>query len=226
MMGLVATKEELRAVRREGPLSDLLDARTYRVALYLLLALPVGLAVAALLTGGVVLGLLSLPVLVGAAFLLGALWLVGGLADVQRLLARLLGVRFARPALTPAYTGLLPWLRATLADPDTYRALLFHVIQLPLALLCWVVLALLLGLAGLGLSAPLWAARPEWSPVVAWGNLSAQPTPLAVAGLVLLGLGATLVLAGVLNLMGRVWVRLTGGPPPVFRMCDDGEGAL
>ncbi|KQR04457.1 sensor histidine kinase [Deinococcus sp. Leaf326] len=212
MMGWMAEREDLRAARREGPLSDLWDPQTYRVALYVLLALPVGGAAAALLTGGVVVGLLTLPVLVGAALLLGSLWLVGGLADVQRTLAGLLGVGFVRPALAPAYTGVLPWLRATLGDPDTYRALLFHVVQLPLALLCWLVLALLLAVAAVGLSAPLWASAPERvTPVfLTWGNLSAQPTPLAAAGLVLLGLGAVIVSAGVLNLMGRMWGRLAG----------------
>ncbi|WP_394649738.1 sensor histidine kinase [uncultured Deinococcus sp.] len=212
MMGWMEERDELRAMRREGPLSDLGDPHTYRVALYVLLALPVGGAAAALLTGGVVAGLLSLPVLVGAALLLGALWLVGGLADVQRVLAGLLGVGFVRPALAPAYTGVLPWLRATLSDPDTYRALLFHVVQLPLALLCWLVLGLLLAVAAVGLSAPLWASAPERvSPaLLTWGNLSAQPTPLAVAGLVLLGLGAVVVGTGVLNLMGRMWGRLAG----------------
>ncbi|MFC5848644.1 sensor histidine kinase [Deinococcus petrolearius] len=210
MVGMA--REELRAMRREGPLSDLLDPHTYRVALYVLLALPLGGAAAALLTGGVVAGLLSLPVLVGTALLLGALWLVGGLADVQRVLAGLLGVGFVRPALAPAYTGVLPWLRATLSDPDTYRALLFHVVQLPLALLCWLVLGLLLAVAAVGLSAPLWASAPGLvtPALLTWGNLSAQPTPLAAAGLVLLGLGAVVVGAGVLNLMGRMWGRLAG----------------
>ncbi|MFC4637311.1 sensor histidine kinase [Deinococcus hohokamensis] len=193
-----------------GLLADLLDARTYSVALYVLLSLPAGGLVAGLLTGGVVGGVLTLPLLVGAPLLLGALWLVGALADVQRVLSGLLGVTSRRRALPRAYPGVLPWLRATLADPGTYRALLFHVVQLPLAAVCWAVLALLLALVAGGLSAPLWVLSPEAPPVV-WREWTLVPDEMAVAGLMLMGLGGALVLGGVLNLMGRLWTRLVLG---------------
>ncbi|MFD2609917.1 sensor histidine kinase [Deinococcus taklimakanensis] len=191
-----------------GLLADLRDAMTYRAALYLLLALPLGGVVAALLTAGVVGGLLTLPLLFGAGLLLGTLWLVGGLADVQRVLAGLLGASFPRPALPRAYAGLLPWLGATLADPATYRALLFHVVQLPLALVCWVVVGVLLAAALLGLGAPLWARGPGAFPLVV-GDANLVPGPWAVAGLMLLGAGALIVSGGVLNVLGRMWTRLT-----------------
>lgn len=187
-----------------------LRLRTVRVALYIFLAMPLGLLVFSLLLGGVLGGIMSLPVLVGAAMLLGTLWLVGGLADVQRWLARLLGVRFSRPAWPPTYAGVTPWLRATLSDPVTYRALLFHTIQFPLALICWVVLVALLGLAVTGLAAPLWFWYPELY-AIPWGDSTLQLTPLAVLGLFLVGAGSTLITAGVLNLMGRMWVRLVAG---------------
>ncbi len=193
--------------RREGPLSDLLDPHTYRAALYILLALPMGVFTAGLITGGVVGGLLTLALLIGAAFLLGSLWLVGGLGDVQRALAGVLGVTFAPPPLRPAPRGTLAWLRGTLADPLTYRTLLFHAVQLPLALVCWLVLAALLTITLLGLLAPLWTLYPTLFPVV-WGELTLLPGPLATAGLVTLGLGGLLISAGVLNLMGRMWTRL------------------
>ncbi|GGM04394.1 sensor histidine kinase [Deinococcus aerophilus] len=193
--------------RRGGVLADLLDARTYRAALYILLALPVGGFVAALLTGGVVGGLLTLALLVGAALLVGSLWLVGALGDMQRALASVLGVSFAQPALPPSYRGVLDWLRTTLADPTTYRTLLFHVVQFPLALVCWVVMTGLLGGTLLGLSAPLWSLYPQDFPVV-FGDWTLVPGTLSVFGLVLLGLGGLLVSAGVLNLMGRMWTRL------------------
>ncbi|MFC4425924.1 sensor histidine kinase [Deinococcus navajonensis] len=195
---------------RGGLLADLLDARTYRTGLYVLLSLPAGGLVAGLLTGGVVGGVLTLPLLVGAPLLLGALWLVGALADVQRVLSGLLDVSFGRRPLPRAYQGVLPWLRATLADPGTYRALLFHVVQLPLAAVCWLVLALLLTLVVGGLSAPLWVLNPEAPPVV-WREWTLVPDEMAVAGLMLMGLGGTLILGGVLNLMGRLWTRLVLG---------------
>lgn len=199
--------ERIQGGQREGVLADLLDPHTYRAALYILLALPMGVFTAGLITGGVVGGLLTLALLIGAAFLLGALWLVGGLGDVQRALAGVLGVSFAPPPLRPAPRGTLAWLRGTLADPLTYRTLLFHVVQLPLAVVCWVVLGGLLAATLLGLLSPLWALDPAQFPVV-WGELTLLPGPLATAGLVTVGLGGLLVLAGVLNLMGRMWTRL------------------
>lgn len=198
---------EISERRREGVLSDLLDPHTYRAALYIFLALPMGAFTAGLIAGGVVGGLLTLAFLVGAAFLLGALWLVGGLSDVQRTLAGVLGVTFAPVLMPPVYRGTLAWLRGTLSDPMTYRTLLFHVVQLPLALVCWVVLAALLGSTLVGLLSPVWALYPGTFPVV-WGEQTLLPGPLAVAGLMALGLGGLLISAGVLNLMGRMWTRL------------------
>ncbi|MBZ9714732.1 sensor histidine kinase [Deinococcus multiflagellatus] len=215
VMGTGTLRE--RAPTRGGPLGDLLDPATYRAALYVLLALPLGGTVAGLLTAAVVGGLLTLPILVGAAFLLLALWLVVALGEVQRLLLGLLGVQVARPAAAPP-AGLLAWLGRTLADPVTYRTLLFHVVQLPLSLLCWVVLGTLLALEVLGLGAPLWAMNSA-VPVV-WGEWTLRPGPLSVAGLMLAGAGALLVSAGVLSVMGRVWTRLG-----IALLAPDGDGA-
>lgn len=205
VMGAVRERGGSRGVRG-GPLRDLTDPATYRAAAYVLLTLPVGLVVAALLTVVIAGGLLTLPLLIGAPALLGALWLVGALGDVQRALAGVLGVRFTRPP-PPAYPGVLAWLGAQLSSPVTYRTLLFHVVQLPLGLLCWLVLAALLGLALLGLAAPGWALGSA-VPVM-WNEWTVQPGPVAVAGLMLVGLGLLIVAGGVLNLMGRLWTRLT-----------------
>lgn len=205
MEGMKGSVQEVR--QSGGLLADLRDARTYLVLAYVLLALPVGLVVLTLLFTGVVGGVLTLPVLVGAGLLLGSLWLVGGLGDVQRVMAGLLGVRFARPPLPPAYPGVLAWLGATLADPVTYRTLLFHIVQFPLALLCWVVLVGLLSAALTGLLSPLWLIYPSALPVV-WGEWTLAPSPLAVVGLMLLGAGGLLISGGVLNVMGRMWTRL------------------
>jgi|UPI00037953C4 signal transduction histidine kinase len=188
--------------------ADVIDPYAFRVALYVLLALPAGGLVVGLLTVGVVGGVLTLALVVGAALLLGALWLVGGLADVQRVLAGLLGVSFVRAGPLPAYTGVWPWVRATLSDPATYRALLFHVVQFPLAALCWLVLGTLLALTLGALASPLWWLHPPLFPLV-WRDSTVMPGLPVVAGLLLLGCGSLLVLGGVLNLMGRMWTRLT-----------------
>lgn len=193
--------------RREGWLADLRDARTYRLALYIFLSVPAGLVVLTLLALAVTVGVLTLPILIGAALLLSALWLVAGLGEVQRVMAGLLGVSFARPPLPPSYPHVMAWLRATLADPVTYRTLLFHVVQLPLGLVCWVVLSVLLSLSVAGLASPLWLLDPSLVSVV-WGEWTVTPSVLAVVGLELLGVGGVLLSAGVLNLLGRMWTRL------------------
>lgn len=202
--------------RREGLLADLLSARTYRTALYVGLALPLGGLVFGLLAVGALAGVVTLPLLVGAAFLLGTLWLVPGLADVQRWLAGLLGVRFSRRAPPPAYAGLLPWLRATLADGATYRALMFHLVQLPLAAVCWLVLGVLLAMSLGALASSWWASHPGAFPIT-WNGGEVNLTGAGVAGLTLAGVGGLLITAGVLNLLGRVWAwlayaLLAGGP--------------
>ncbi|GAA0498178.1 sensor histidine kinase [Deinococcus depolymerans] len=202
-MGRAHTGTPRRA--RGGPLRDLFDPTTYRAAAYVLLTLPVGALVAALLTVVVTGGLLTLPLLIGAPALVGAVWLVGALGDLQRAAAGVLGVTFRRP-VPASYAGVLAWLGAQLSSPVTYRTLLFHVVQLPLGAVCWVVLVALLGAALLGLSAPGWALGSV-VPVV-WNEWTVQPGPLAVAGLMLSGLGLLVVTAGVLNLMGRLWTRL------------------
>ncbi|WP_189064972.1 sensor histidine kinase [Deinococcus seoulensis] len=204
VMGAVREPGGSRGVRG-GPLRDLTDPGTYRAAAYVLLTLPAGALVAALLTVVVAGGLLTLPVLIGAPALVGAVWLVGALGDVQRRLAGVLGVSFTRPA-PGSYAGVLAWLGAQLASPVTYRTLLFHAVQLPLGALCWLVLAALLVVALMGLSAPAWALGSV-VPIV-WNEWTVQPGPVAVAGLTLAGLGVLIVTAGVLNLMGRMWTRL------------------
>ncbi|GGR78867.1 sensor histidine kinase [Deinococcus sedimenti] len=204
---------------RPPVLGELLDPATYRAAGYVLLSVPVGGLIAALLTASVLGGLLTLPVLIGALFLVVALWLVGALGDLQRILAGLLGVRFVRPAPPLSTGGLLGWLGVTLADPATYRTLLFHVIQLPLGLVCWVVLATLLAVVVLGLGAPLWLMNSA-TPLV-WNEWTLRPGPVAVAGLVVIGAGALQVTAGVLNLMGRMWTRLSAA----LLALDAGEAA-
>ncbi|WP_135229720.1 sensor histidine kinase [Deinococcus fonticola] len=210
MMVSVTPWEQQEVTPREGTFSEVLHLRTVRVALYIVLALPLSGVIYGVMFAGVLAGVTTLPVLVGAGLLLGCLWLVGGFAEVQRWLARLLGLRFARPAWPPVYQGVMPWLRATLSEGATYRALLFHAIQFPLVVLCWAVLVVLLEVMVVGLGSPLWFWYPEWFRL-SWGDRTWHLSAISIAGLFVMGVGATLVTAGVLNLMGRMWVRLAAG---------------
>lgn len=190
--------------RREGPLADLLDPRTYRTALYVGLSLPVGGLVFALLTSGLLTGVVTLFLLIGVPLLLATLWLVPALADVQRWLAGLLGVRFSRRTPPAVFAGVLPWLRATLADGMTYRALMFHLLQFPLAVLSWLVLGTLLAASLAALTVPWWNVTVP----VTWNGGRVVFAGTALLGVMLAGAGGLLVTAGVLNLLGRVWAWL------------------
>lgn len=192
----------LPTLPREDWLGDL-SRRNYRTALYVLLALPLGGLIVSMIVGGTLLGILSLPLLVGLGLLLGVLWLIHGLAGVQRYFAQLLDIRFMEVVPQPAYNGVLPWLRATLANPMTYRLLMFHVVQLPLAALSWVVLGSLLGLGLLGVTAPGWATDANVLPILVGSRISFSP--LGAWGLVVVGLGALYLAHSVLNVLGRVW---------------------
>lgn len=190
-----------------GILTDLLDPMTYRVALYLLLALPLGFIVLCLLLSGAIMGVLLLPFLIGAPLLIVTLWLVGSLAELQRWCARLLSLRFAALPLTPAYSSILPWLRATLTDSDTYKTLLFHAIQFPLALLCWIVLGFTLGSTALS----IWTiVSPDSLNTIniQLSDYTFTPTPDINIWIALLGIGGLLLSGGVLHLIGRVWSNL------------------
>lgn len=190
-----------------GILTDLLSPMTYRVALYLLLAFPMGMIVLGLLLAGAVMGVLLLPFLIGAPLLIVTLWLVGSLAEIQRVFARLLGLSFAPPQLTRAYSSILPWLRATLMDSDTYKALLFHIAQFPLALLCWLALLFTLGLSLISIVIITAQDLSEFVDIQFF-SYTFVPSPYTTFCMFLMCFGGLLLSGGVLNLVGRVWTNL------------------
>lgn len=160
------------APRRGSLLAVAADGRTYRNLGYLLLALPLGLAYFLFLATGFALGtglaltLVGPPVLVAVA---AGSWRLA--AFERRLAAVLLGEAVASGEASPA-PGLLVALAATwrdraalvalwrgvgarLADPTTFRGLIFLVAKLPLGIVSFAIVAAAYGAAAAMLLAPV-----------------------------------------------------------------------
>src|SRR5690606_25465117 len=123
---------------RRSPAAALLRApvagETWRSYVYLLASAPlslaafVSLALAAWFAGLLSLGLVGIPLL--AAIVLAARE-YGALP--RALVRRLLGVHVQPPRRRrPRRPGFLPWLRASLADLDGWRAIAYVVVSFPL----------------------------------------------------------------------------------------------
>ena len=181
-----------------------LDARTYGRILYLLLALPLGVAEFTFLVTAISFGFGTAITLIGIPVLIGTIWAWRRLAELERgLFARLVGVEIPSP-YRPDPVAARWWSRvgARLADPATWKDLAFLLLQLPLGIVSFTVTTVVLGV-GLGaLFAPAYSwALPDDSwifdiPLDAlWGALAVAP------------LGALLLLVGIpgLSALGRLY---------------------
>ena len=144
-------------------IQNILDARTYRRILYLLLALPLGVAEFAFLVTAISFGFGTAVTLIGIPVLIGTVFAWRWLAELERrLIGRLVGIEIPSP-YRPDPPGRRWWRRFTarLADPATWKDLAFLLLQLPLGILAFTVTVTVLGV-GLGSVAPavlLGAAR-------------------------------------------------------------------
>ena len=176
--------------------------QTWRNALYLTLALPLGLAYTTLLLGALTFGgallMLLLGVPVSLAFLEGSL----RVANLERRLASgLLTVRCepARPA--PALAGSAEQrFAARIAQPANWRALGFLALKAPLGMLTTGTVAAMLATAGGLLCAPALAA---WAPLTLLGAWRVD-TLLDATLSALLGVLALLLALHALNLLATL----------------------
>ena len=180
------------------------DRRTYGRILYMLLALPVGVAEFSFLVAAISFGFGTAVTLIGIPILIGTVWAWRWLADFERrLVGRLLGVRIPSP-YRPDPVGGRIWVRvaARLADPATWKDLAFLLLQLPLGIVAFTAAAVVLG-AGLGaLLAPAYHwALPEgsWAGPFDTGSLG--------SAFALVPLGALVLLVGIpaLGALGRLY---------------------
>src|SRR3954452_2375556 len=143
------------------------DPQSYRNLLYLVLALPLGMAYVAILVAGLSAGAGLAVILVGVALLLATLFALRAMAAVERMLAR----RLLRIAIHPPIEGGIDvdwpkrvqlWLR----DPVTWKSLVFLLGKLPMGIVAWGLISLL------GFSALVLALAPvlvAFTPVIFFG---------------------------------------------------------
>jgi signal transduction histidine kinase len=202
----VSTAQRLRLSLNaiKGLLRSILDANTYSRILYLLLALPLGVAEFAFLVTAISFGFSTAITLIGIPVLVGSVYAWRWLADLERrLIGRLVGVEIPSPYRHDPVGGRW-WTRfaARLADPATWKDLAFLLLQFPLGILSFSVTAAVFGL-GLRLLLAPFSYEPfadgDW---IDWLNVDTLGESLA-----LVPLGALILLLGIpaLGALGRLY---------------------
>jgi signal transduction histidine kinase len=180
------------------------DPRTYGRILYMLIALPLGVAEFAVLVTAISFGVGTAVTLIGIPVLIGTVWAWRWMAELERgLIARLVGVEIPspyRPDPAPEHW----WSRVTgrLSDPATWKDLAFLLLQLPLGILSFTVVVTVLGL-GLG---ALFAPAYYWA--LSDGTwITAIHVDTLGEALAVIPLGAVVLVAGIpaLSLLGRLY---------------------
>jgi signal transduction histidine kinase len=183
---------------------SILDARTYGRILYLLLALPLGVAEFSFLVTAISFGFGTAITLIGIPVLVGSVYAWRWLAELERRLIRaLVGIEIPRP-YRPDPVGGRWWRRLTarLADPATWKDLAFLLLRLPLGILSFTVTVAVLavGLGTLAAPAYYWAVSDAtW---LGWIQINSLGVALA-----LMPLGALILFVGIpgLGALGRLY---------------------
>jgi signal transduction histidine kinase len=185
-------------------LRPILDGRTYARILYLLLALPLGVAEFTFLVTAISFGFGTAVTLIGVPVLIAAIWAWRWIADFERrLLARLVGVEIPSP-YRPDPVGGRWWRRvaARISDPATWKDLAFLLLQLPLGVLGFSATVAVFGLGLRLLFAPVYPepfADGDW---IEWLGVDTVGEAFA-----LVPLGALILLAGIpaLSALARLY---------------------
>jgi signal transduction histidine kinase len=182
----------------------IMDPRTYGRILYMLLALPLGVAEFSFLVTAISFGFGTAITLIGIPVLIGTVWAWRWIAELERrLIGRLVGVQIPSP-YRPDPEGGRWWRRiaARLSDPATWKDLAFLLLQLPLGILSFTVTVTVLGV-GLGLLfAPAYYWALESGEAIAAVSVDTLPEAIAAVPV-----GALVLLLGVpaLSALGRLY---------------------
>jgi signal transduction histidine kinase len=188
----------------ERLIRPIFEARTYGRILYMLLALPLGVAEFSFLVTAISFGFGTAVSRIGIPVLIATVWAWRWIAELERrLIGRLIGVTIPTP-YRPDPVGGRWWRRvaARLADPATWKDLAFLLLQPPLGILSFTVALTVIGV-GLGLlfaPAYYWAlGEGEWVAAIHVDTLGE-----ALAGV---PLGAVVLLFGIpgLSALGRLY---------------------
>ena len=190
------------------------DPQSYRNLLYLLLALPLGIAYVTVLAVGLSAGAGLAVILIGLVLLLATVFALRAMAAVERTLAR----RLLRVTIHPPIEGGidLPWrqrVQLWLRDPVTWKSLIFLLGKLPMGIVAYALLALI-GFTSLILTfAPLLVV---FTPVIFFGWEVDDP----LTALIGVPIGVVLLICSLHLFNGLAWLygvcaRIMLGPSSV-----------
>jgi signal transduction histidine kinase len=190
-----------------------LEARTYRRILYLVLALPLGVAEFTFLVTVISFGFGTAVTLIGIPVLVASVYAWRWLADFERrLIGALLDTEIPSP-YRPDPAGGRWWQRLAfrLADPATWKDLAFLLIRLPLGILSFSLVAAVVGLGLRLVLAPVYYepfADGDW---IAWlgVNTLGEAFALVPVGVLILLLGIP-ALGALARLYGWLAAQLLG----------------
>jgi signal transduction histidine kinase len=182
---------------------DLLDPRTYGSIAYLLAAGVLGTAEFVFLVTAISTGVGLAVTLVGIPILIVSVYAWGWLAEVERrVIHALTGRRIANPYRPLPKGGWWVRLRARLADPATWKDLVFLLLQFPIGLASFIVACVVLGVGVGGLTLPLWYWSISGGPQFGVVTVDTLPEALACAPV-----GALVLYLGIpaLGALGRLY---------------------
>jgi signal transduction histidine kinase len=186
---------------------DILDPRTYGRIAYLLLALPLGVIEFSFLVTAIAFGVGTAITLIGLPVLIFTIYAWRWLAGVERrLIGSLTGIEIPTPyRAEPPGASWWHKLKARLADPATWKDLVFLLLQLPLGIASFVIAVCVLCVSFGALLAPAY----YWSVPdgIEIGLLEANTVLEAIA---LAPFGAVLVFLAIpaLGALGRLYGEL------------------
>jgi signal transduction histidine kinase len=182
---------------------DLLDPRTYGSIAYLFAAGILGTAEFVFLVTAISSGVGLAVTLVGIPILIVSVYAWGWLAEVERrVIHALTGTRIANPYRPLPQGGWWVRLRARLADPATWKDLVFLLLQFPIGLASFIVACVVLGVGLGGLTLPLWYWSISGGPQ--FGVVTVDTLPVALA---CVPVGALVLYLGIpaLGALGRLY---------------------
>jgi signal transduction histidine kinase len=143
----------------------LIQARTWKQTLHLLLDLPLGIAWFTVIVTGIALGVGFLPLFFfGLAVLFATLQFVRVVSAVERARASaLFDTKIASPFVPLGdIDGWLPRLKAVLADAALWKGVVYCIVMLPVGIFTFTMAVTLWSIAFGGIAFPLWGWNDSW----------------------------------------------------------------
>lgn len=208
-----------------GPFAELIAWRTYSNAIYLLIALPLGIAYFVALIVGFAVGLALAITLIGVPILLGTVALVSGFAGIERSQARTL-VGLEMPA--SVREGLVldgsrtqepvwAWARSYVTRAVFWKSLTYLFLKLPWGIVSFTITVTLVALGVAFLAAPFYVLDLPITVGIALPYAPSLPQALALS---VIGLGVCMIAARTINLMALGSARIAR-----FMLSDDQQEA-